>query len=84
MVLKKSFPIHFFSHNVFHSYISLVRQNGTLCGIGLKPMVVLYDIEKSRTIPPPPTTAPPTIFPLDPDTNPNPNPNLTLIQLTQT
>ena len=24
-----------FSHNVFHRYISLVRQNTTLCGTGL-------------------------------------------------
>ena len=24
-----------FSHNVFHSYISLVRQNAVLCGNGL-------------------------------------------------
>ena len=24
-----------FSHNVFHSYISLMRQNATLCGNGL-------------------------------------------------
>ena len=25
-----------FSHSVFHSYISLVRQNAALCGNGLK------------------------------------------------
>ena len=26
----------FFSHNVFHSYISVVRQNAALCGNGLQ------------------------------------------------
>ena len=26
----------FFSHNVFHSYITLVHQNVALCGNGLK------------------------------------------------
>ena len=30
-----------FSHNVFHSYISLVRQNAALCGNGLKAQLVL-------------------------------------------
>ena len=31
-----------FSHNVFHSYISLARQNAALCGNGLKPRARLF------------------------------------------
>ena len=32
---KQFFP---FSHNVFYSYISFVRQNAVLCGNGLNPL----------------------------------------------
>ena len=32
-----------FSYNVFHSYISLVRQNAALCGNGLSPCVTELD-----------------------------------------
>ena len=34
-----------FSHNVFYSYISLVRQNAALCGNGLSFFVKIYITE---------------------------------------
>ena len=33
-----------FSHNVFHNYISLLRQNVALCGNGLRENLVLFQI----------------------------------------
>ena len=35
MLIESNFS---FSHNVLHSYISLVRQNAALCGNGLNPL----------------------------------------------
>ena len=35
-----------FSHNVFHSYISLMRQNAALCGNGLMTAQTLLGEEK--------------------------------------
>ena len=32
----------FFSHNVFHSYISVMRQTATLCGNGLLQAILLF------------------------------------------
>ena len=38
-----------FSHNVFHSYISLVRQNAALCGNGLNGSTKRIDPSKHNT-----------------------------------
>ena len=39
-----------FFHNVFHSYISLVRQNVALCGDGLKCRLQFVSIRTSLTL----------------------------------
>ena len=36
-----------FSHNVFHIYISLVRQNETLCGNGITDQVKNQSVENA-------------------------------------